>query len=120
MIPAERFDYPNWEAGKNTWWTFRRADGEPWHLAGIWNSWTDPVSGEVFESYSMVTMNCDAHSLLNRFHKPDPAVAMDQQDKRTVVPLEIADHRGWLTGSVEDASALVRLRPIELYDAKPD
>ena len=45
---------------------------------------------------------------------------MDQQDKRTVVPLEIADHRVWLTGSIEEASALVRLRPVELYDARPD
>ena len=47
LIPAERFDYPNGESGKNEWWSFRRADGEPWHLAGIWNvchsspgSWT--------------------------------------------------------------------------------
>src|SRR5438067_1172255 len=48
LIPAERFDYPNWESGKNTWWTLRRADGLPWYLAGIWNTWTDPGSGEVF------------------------------------------------------------------------
>ena len=52
------------------WWTLRRADGEPWHLAGIWNAWTDPTTGEVFESYSMLTQNCDGHPLLSRFHKP--------------------------------------------------
>jgi hypothetical protein len=23
LIPAERFDYPNWESGSNDWWTFR-------------------------------------------------------------------------------------------------
>ena len=35
LIPAERFDYPNWESGKNVWWTLRRADGEPWHLGKV-------------------------------------------------------------------------------------
>jgi putative SOS response-associated peptidase YedK len=119
LIPAERFDYPNWESGKNEWWTFRRADGEPWHLAGIWNAWTDKATGEVFESYSMVTMNCDAHPLLSRFHKPEPDLPPHAQDKRTVVPIEVADHRAWLTGSLEEAAALVRLRPVETYDARP-
>ena len=120
LIPAERFDYPNWESGKNEWWTFRRADEQPWHLAGIWNSWTDPTTGEVFESYSMLTQNCDAHPLLNRFHKPEPSLPLDQQDKRTVAPLEVGDFRTWLTGSIEDAAALVQLWPVEMYDAQPD
>lgn len=68
----------------------------------------------------MITMNCDAHPLLNRFHKPDADLAPRDQDKRTMVPIDVADHRVWLTGSIKDASALVRLRPIELYDARPD
>jgi putative SOS response-associated peptidase YedK len=119
LIPAERFDYPNWESGKNEWWTFRRADGLPWHLAGIWNAWTSPDTGEVFESYSMLTQNCDAHPLLNRFHKPEPDLPSDKQDKRTVVPLEVDEFRTWLTGTNSEAAALVRLRPVELYDAGP-
>lgn len=120
LIPAERFDYPNWESGRNEWWTFARADGEPWHLAGIWNDWADPVTGEVFESYSMLTMNCDGHPLLNRFHKPDPSAPADRQDKRTVVPIDPDDHLQWLTGTVEQASELLRLHPAALYDARPD
>lgn len=120
LIPAMRFDYPNWESGKNEWWTFRRSDGDPWHLAGIWNTWVDPVSGEVFESYSMLTMNCDAHPLLKRFHKPDPEIPPESQDKRTVIPLEVEDYPTWLNGSIEQAAALVRLHPIELYQAEPD
>ena len=82
VIPAERFDYPNWESGKNVWWTLRRADGEPWHLAGIWNAWTDNTTGEVFESYSMLTQNCDGHPLLSRFHKSEPYLPLNHQDKR--------------------------------------
>ena len=120
LIPAERFDYPNWETGENVWWTLRRADGQPWHLAGIWNTWTDKATGEVFESYSMLTQNCDGHPLLSRFHKLDPDLPVDKQDKRTVVPLEIADFPTWLNGTTSQAAGLIRVPPVELYDARPD
>ena len=71
----------------------------------------------MFESYSMLTQNCDAHPLLKRFHKPEPDLLSDKQDKRTVVPLEVDEVETWLTGTIEEASALIRLRPAELYDA---
>jgi putative SOS response-associated peptidase YedK len=45
IIPAVSFDEPNWEPGKSVWWRFRRANGAPWGLAGLWNAWTDKVSG---------------------------------------------------------------------------
>jgi putative SOS response-associated peptidase YedK len=35
IIPAQSFDEPNWESGKNEWWTFRRTDGAPLGLAGL-------------------------------------------------------------------------------------
>ena len=40
LIPAASFLEPNWESGKNQWWRFRRADGAPFGLAGLWNPWT--------------------------------------------------------------------------------
>lgn len=72
LIPAPSYDepyYPNGLAGKSVWWRFRRADGLSWALAGVWNDWTDPDTGEVVSSYSMLTMNCDAHPLLKLMHK---------------------------------------------------
>ena len=119
LIPAESYDEPNWETGKNEWWSFRRRDGAPWHLAGLWNDWIDPATGEVHSSYSMLTMNCNAHPLLRRFHKPEPGLPPSAQDKRSVVPIELEDHRTWLTGSIEDASALIRLPPEPVYAAAP-
>ena len=77
------FDEPNWETGKNVWWRFRRADGAPWGLAGLWNTWTDKATGEIVESYTMLTLNADAHPLMSRMHKPDPKLGPDQQDKRS-------------------------------------
>jgi putative SOS response-associated peptidase YedK len=78
IIPAVSFDEPNWESGKNVWWRFRRADGAPWGLAGLWNTWTDKTTGEVVESY-MLTLNADIHPLMNRMHKPDPKLGPDRQ-----------------------------------------
>ncbi len=55
------------------WWPFRRADGDPWGLACLWNTWTDKASGEIVESYAMLTLNADAHPIMRRMHKPEKA-----------------------------------------------
>lgn len=34
----------------------------PWELAGLWNAWINKGTGEVFESYTMLTLNPDAHA----------------------------------------------------------
>jgi putative SOS response-associated peptidase YedK len=115
LIPALDYDEPNWSSGRNVWWRFARSDGAPWALAGLWNEWSDPQTGEVVASYTMLTQNCDAHPLLNRMHKPDPALPPDAQDKRAVVPIERDDWDRWLHGSIKDALALVRLPPEELF-----
>ena len=113
------FDEPNWETGKNIWWNFRRADGNPWGLAGLWNVWTDKATGEQVESYTMLTLNADAHPLMSRMHKPDPKLAADKQDKRSVIPIEFADVDLWLTGTMEEAKSLLRLSPVEVFVAGP-
>jgi putative SOS response-associated peptidase YedK len=68
VIPAVSFDEPCWETGRNVWWTFKRSDGAPWGLAGLWATWTDPETGEVHESYTMLTINADADPLMSRMH----------------------------------------------------
>lgn len=119
IIPAADFDEPNWETGKNVWWRFRRAHGRPWGLAGLWNTWTDKTTGEVHESYTMLTINADAHPLMSRMHKPDPKLAADKQDKRSVIPLEPNDYDQWLEGTQVDAAALLRVPAAELFVAGP-
>lgn len=108
IIPAWSFDEPCWETGHNVWWRFERADGAPWGLAGLWNTWTDPSTGEIHESYTMLTINADAHPLMSRMHKPDPKLPPEGQDKRSVVAIELADTMLWLQGSPDEASGLVR------------
>jgi putative SOS response-associated peptidase YedK len=115
LIPAQDYDEPYWGTGKNIWWRFARADGQPWALAGIWSEWTDPETGEAIPSYTMLTQNCDAHPLLRQFHKPDPNLPADKQDKRSVVPIAREDWDTWLNGSIEEALALIRLPASELF-----
>ena len=53
IIPADSFDEPCWETGKNVWWRFKRADGTPWGpcrtsrsaIAAIWAGERGPSSG---------------------------------------------------------------------------
>ena len=119
IIPACSFDEPCWETGRNVWWRFRRADGQPWGLAGLWNTWIDRASGEVHESYTMLTINADQHPLMRRMHKPDPKLAPDQQDKRSVIAIEPGDVPQWLEGTLDEARALLRAPAPELFDAGP-
>ncbi len=117
IIPALAFFEPNWETGKHIPWIFRRLDGDPWGLAGLWNVWTDKATGEMVESYTMLTINADGHTLMGRMHQPDPKRPPHLQDKRSVIPVEIEDVDRWLYGTVDDAKSLVRLAPAEVFDA---
>ena len=120
LIPAESFLEPNWESGKNQWWRFRRADGAPFGLAGLWNTWTNRGTGEIVDSHTMLTVNADADPLMSRMHRPDPKLPPDQQDKRSVVVIEPSNFDAWLEGSIDDARTLIRLAPRDVYSAGPD
>ena len=67
----------------------------------------------------MLTLNADVHPLMSRMHKPDPKLGPDEQDKRSVIAIELADVDAWLFGTVDVARALVRVPPVEVFDAGP-
>ncbi|SEL10910.1 Putative SOS response-associated peptidase YedK [Roseateles sp. YR242] len=118
LIPAQWYQEPNWETGRNIWWQLRRADGLPWMLAGIWNEWVDPMTGEVVPNYAMLTCNCDGHPLLGRLHRPDARLPAEAQDKRAVMHLEPHEWDAWLRGSEPQARALLRTREPAFFDAQ--
>jgi putative SOS response-associated peptidase YedK len=120
IIPAESFFEPNWESAQQVPWRFRRADGGLWGLAGLWNAWADPETGELVESYTMLTLNADKHPLMNRMHTPDLKLPPDRQDKRSVVPIAFGDVVQWLNGTLAEAEQLVKLTPAEAFDAQPE
>ncbi|MBL0918055.1 MAG: SOS response-associated peptidase family protein [Hydrogenophaga sp.] len=134
LIPAAWYQEPYWgithEDPLTRWeksvaWRFARADGQPWMLAGLWGTWTDPESGELVHHYTMLTQNCDGHPLLALMHKPEidlktkQPLPVERQDKRTVVPIERGDWETWLAGTADEAEALIRVPPAELFSHGP-
>jgi putative SOS response-associated peptidase YedK len=119
IVPAQSFMEPCWETGRNVWWQFERKDGLPFALAGLWSTWTDRSTGELNESYTLLTQNADVCPLFSRMHKPDPTLPPDQQDKRSVVILTADDIDLWLHGKTEAAARLVKLMPPENLVAGP-
>ncbi|WP_415797165.1 hypothetical protein [Comamonas aquatilis] len=61
----------------------------------------------------MLTINADSHPLMSRMHKPDPKLPADQQDKRSVIAIELEDVDQWLTGTLKEAQSLLKLAPVE-------
>lgn len=123
LVPCTWYQEPNWETKKNIWWQLKRADGEPWMIAGLYDEdWHDKATGEIVPSYTMITMNCTGHPLLGRLHKPevDPVtkkeLPADQQDKRSLIHIDPADWDQWLNGTEADARALLKLQAAEVFD----
>lgn len=116
LVPAAWYQEPNWETGKNIWWHLKRTDGDPWFIAGLWSEWVDHATGEVVPNFTMLTVNCDDHSMLARLHKPDPELPAGAQDKRSLVHID-ADHWStWLHGTEQEARALLVPQPLGVFD----
>lgn len=90
-------------------------------LAGLFDTWTDPSTGEIVPNYTMITQNCDGHPLLALMHKPEvdratgEVLPPERQDKRSVVPIERSDWQSWLSGSQVQAESLIQLPPLEIF-----
>lgn len=89
------------------WWTLPAPGRHTLGLAGLWNAWGDKATGEVHDSYTLLTINADSHPFMTRMHKPDPKLPNDQQDKRNVIAIEMEDVDRWLGGTQADAQTLL-------------
>lgn len=100
LVLVDHFFEPNYESGKAVRWKIALASGEPFAIASLWERWTDPVSGEVVVSFTMLTTNADAHPVMQRFHKPG-------DEKRTPVILAPDQYANWLQATPEQAQAMM-------------
>ena len=99
MVPADAFYEPSYETGKAVRWRIEDAGGAPLAIAGIWERWRAP-GGETVASFSMLTINADAHPVMNRFHAPG-------DEKRSVVLLDPARTDDWLAATEAQARGLL-------------
>lgn len=106
------FFEPDWSSGRAVRWRIRRADGEPMGVASLWDRWADPASGEILESFTMLTVNADSHPVMGRFHRPG-------DEKRSVVVLEPSQFGTWLSATPAVAAALCARPADGLLTAEP-
>ena len=78
-------------------------------IAGSWSSWKSS-KGEVVFSYTMLTINADAHDLMKKFHKP-------ADEKRMVVILPESGYSEWLETKVGGEGDFLVPYPAELLVA---
>lgn len=100
LVLCDNFYEPNYESGRAVRWKIERADQQPFAIACLWDRWTEPESGQLVVSFSMLTVNADEHPVMNRFHKPG-------DEKRTPVIIGPELHQRWLSATVEEAQALM-------------
>ncbi|MBK9219370.1 MAG: SOS response-associated peptidase family protein [Uliginosibacterium sp.] len=113
IIPALAIYEPNYESGKAVRWRIERTDKQPFGIAGIWERRLKD-EGVSRWSFTMLTLNADAHPLMQRFHKPE-------DEKRSVVILDPDDYRGWLQARSEaDARSYLKLCEPERMQASPE
>ena len=113
LVPMQRFFEPCWETGKAVRWSIHRQDGEPFAVAAIWDSWTDRATGEIVESFSMLTINADGHPVMGRFHRPG-------DERRSLVVVPPTAWHNWLGATTETARDLLTEMPTTEFSAAPD
>ena len=101
LVPMDCFYEPDHSSGKAVRWRIERADGAPFHVAALWDRWTDPASGVRTLSFSMLTINADAHALMRRFHRAG-------EEKRSVVVIEDRHADAWLDATPDSAGDLLQ------------
>jgi putative SOS response-associated peptidase YedK len=104
IIPVDGFYEHHHHKGNTYPFFIHRGDREPLSLAGIWNSWTDPESGEAMLTFSIVTTT--GNSMMAHIHN-NPKIEGPRMP--LILPEEIEDQ--WLK-EVEDEVDLQALEEL--------
>ena len=106
VVPAD--GYYEWQAlgRRKQPWRFVRPDGEPFLMAGLWETWTDPGGSEL-ETFSLITTTPNA-------------VAAAVHDRMPVI-LDGSDVEAWLAAetSTEALQWLIRSCPEDRLKGYP-
>ena len=111
IVPAEAVYEPDWRSGKAVPTRFTRADGAPLGIAGLWDRYRD-AAGNWQLSYTMLTINADAHPLFKEYHQAG-------KEKRMVVILPDGAYDDWLTGA-GDTRHFLQPYPADALVATPE
>ena len=109
----DNFYEPHYESGKAERWKIELAAKEPFGIASLWETWTDPSSGELVTSFTMLTVNADEHPVMKQFHRVG-------DEKRTPVVLNTSQFNQWLSANDAQATAMMNWDSMPaLFATKP-
>ena len=112
LVLCDNFYEPNYESSRAVRWKIEHADQQPSGVACLWDRWTDPTSGELVVSFSMLTVNADQHPIMNQFHKTG-------DEKRTPVIVSPEYHGAWLGADLTHAQAWMSWSHMPALTAHP-
>lgn len=112
LVLVDNFYEPSYESGRAVRWKIELASGDPFGIACLWDRWTDPASGELIVSFSMLTVNADEHPVMRQFHKPG-------DEKRTPVIIAPELHGTWLSADPAKAAELMTWKHMAELRAMP-
>ena len=112
VVLVDHFFEPCYETDRAVRWQIRTTSNEPFGIAGLWQRWVDPQSAEIVVSFTMLTINADAHPVMRRFHRP-------ADEKRTPVVLPGVLFDAWLSATVDTAPSLLNLSVLPELVSEP-
>jgi putative SOS response-associated peptidase YedK len=112
LVPMEQCFEPCWETGRAVRWRIHRRDQAPFAVAGIWENWTDPSSGELVTSFSLLTINADGHAVMGRFHRPG-------DERRSLVVVPASRWTTWLCATTAAAGGMLEAMEPGDFAAEP-
>lgn len=104
LVPVTKYFEPHYATAKSKSenWSIQRNDSEAFCVAAIWAWWPGFGANEGGVTFSLITMNCDEHPILKRFHKPG-------DEKRSLVHILPDEYDAWLTASSDLARVMLAL-----------
>ena len=89
-----------------------RVDGLPMGVAGVWARWRDPENGAELLSFAIITINANAHALMNRYGPPGG-------DKSMPAIVNEGAYDAWLNAKASHAKEFLRAYPAQKLLANP-
>jgi len=112
IVPVMAFFEDDLRSGKAVPTRIARVDGKPMGVAGLWESWTG-ADGTVIVSFSLLTVNANAHALMHRYQQPGA-------EKRMPAVLNEGGYSAWLNAAhPEKAREFLRAYPANWLTANP-
>jgi len=87
IIPATYFfepDKKHYPKPPHPWYCFKLNDQKVFSLAGLYNPWTDPKTGEELYTYTIITT--EPNAVVGAYHDREPAILDSTQEKQWLNP----------------------------------